>query len=109
MKKLAASAVIAGALVAGLASPASAIEPGIATLQCTIFFGTSQQTVFGFQASGTPAVTTPAVCQSGQNCTDCLNFLTSVPAPNTWFLVGSTTGLTATTGYAGPYFTLQRF
>jgi hypothetical protein len=103
MKKLVALVAIGGALIAGLASPASATDA--LTLQCTTFFGTPPtEVIFGIDTS--TGVTPPASCAAGMSCAGCIGALTS--GTNPWVLQGSLAISQAITGYAGPYFILQR-
>lgn len=110
MKKLVAFVVIGGALVAALPSPASA-QAALVALQCTTFFGSPPaQQVFGVQAS--TGFTPPASCAAGAFCTQCVQDILST-APDvggcTFFFPSPPfTVDQAITGYAGPYFVLQR-
>jgi hypothetical protein len=107
MKKLGAFVVIGGALVAGLPSAASAAVWHIATLQCTIYYGTPpSQVVYGVQAS-TNVVKLPDSCIQGSPCANCIQ---DVLASNThWGLFQPVSVTQSSTQYAGPYFVFEAY
>jgi hypothetical protein len=104
MKKLVALVAIGGALVAGLTSPASAADT--VTVQCTTFFGTPPiEVVFGTDFS--TGVVLPTACTAANSsCAGCIAALTT--GTNPFVLQGALAISQAITGYAGPYFILQR-
>ncbi len=98
MRKLAILLVFGGAV--GFPSLALAVDT--VTIQCTTFPG---QNIFGIQNNST--ITPPASCNTSatSSCAQCINDLRALANP---FILTNVNGVDAESGYAGPYFVLQR-